>query len=877
MQKIYSVLLFALFANIFTVNAQSVIRGKVIDNRGNAIEGVSIVLFEDSLLSPPMLGYTISKKDGSFIINTTIKGPCWMSLKSIGYSAVAQCVNIPTDSMEVVMHEDNRTLGEILIKGKYLGVKVDGDTIKFDTDHFKIGTESTIGEVLDRLPGIDVSTDGDIYYGGKAIGRMLIDGKDIFSQNSNKLIVNNMSADIMKGAEIIKNYNDDTLADKYRQGNTTAINILTDGKQKLTGAIDLLGGYEEKHNAKIGGLSLGNKFNATFVVSSNNLGKPVFSIKDYLSYIVGTENLINGHTSNKLNISGAESMLLYVPDNISGGEGKVVAFNTSYKPNNGFRIKGNIIYSSNQLKETTNSNDTYFASEQVVNNKSDNERSNIFWGLNIDATWKPNRHTEFFSKTTLRLVDSEFDHDILNSNRFTIQQNKNWQKNNIAQVFSLRHEIGASLLYANANFSCGGEDNAFHLYTNKMILPIKYYCNTNDSSILTYQNDKKNKSLFFSPEIGYSLNITANYNLNTFFSYIYDKRIATYLKPINDVYEETFRLDEYKVGTSLRKRNGFFRYKLGLSYVFDNYKSNIGFKKRDCNFLSPQLDLELVFSQTRNLSLSFSRSSELFGIEQLSRAIFVDDYKSLIMPSMIDVPYQINNDLTLNYHDYNIPKQFYLTLIANVKHANDAVIPYITQDGILSGTSFGNNGSQTNVYGILNVEKHLSFIPINITTRGSYTYTENRSKINGIKNDVKLHSVNIRFNALSRFKGLLNGELTAEWGKSKNLMTAFDKSNRMSKIMLQAKVVSSFNQCKTYVSFRYDYADNYTYSAENYDIGFGLEYSINKLKLKITGENILNISGCDFTNIISTSYYQSIYSYEKMPGNIMAGVSWIFD
>ena len=232
--------------------------------------------YADSLLTPPMKGYAVTGGDGSFSL--TVDGTAWLQVKSLGYADCVKRVAPGESGVDVKLEADGKTLAELVVKGSYAGVKVSGDTVRFDTDHFKTGAEDNIADVLRRLPGVDVSDDGHITYEGRGVSTLLVDGRDVFARGSEGTAVNNMSADIMTGAEILKNYAGYAVGNRYARGTGTALNIKTSGKHRLTGNADANGGLKDKYRGKGAAIYLGRSSSATALASANNTGEPVFTV-----------------------------------------------------------------------------------------------------------------------------------------------------------------------------------------------------------------------------------------------------------------------------------------------------------------------------------------------------------------------------------------------------------------------------------------------------------------------------------------------------------------------------------------------------------------------------------------------------------------------
>ena len=70
-------------------------------------------------------------------------------------------------------------------------VQIKGDTIVYNTDSFSNGTEQKLGDVLEKLPGVEVSEDGEIEVEGKKVAKVMVEGKDFFDGDT-KLAVENI-------------------------------------------------------------------------------------------------------------------------------------------------------------------------------------------------------------------------------------------------------------------------------------------------------------------------------------------------------------------------------------------------------------------------------------------------------------------------------------------------------------------------------------------------------------------------------------------------------------------------------------------------------------------------------------------------------------
>lgn len=366
------------------LHAQGVISGCVRDSRGEAVAAASVLLYADSLLTPPMKGYAVTGKDGRFSISASLKGG-WLQAKCLGYAD--RVVHADGGEVMITLTPDDKTLGEVIVKGTYTGIKVSGDTVKFDTGHFSNGFESSVADILGKLPGVSVSEGGSVSYGGKAVGTLLVDGKDVFTGSSDGLVVKNMPADAVTGAEIISNYKGSDLSEGFSPSGRTALNIKTKGLGKASGYAGADGGHESKYNIKSFTLAMNDRLSLTAILSGNNTGTPVFSISDYLGRV--TPGVTPGQEGQSLRLTGMEAAMLYRPDNLCKDMGNVAAFDMRYKASEKLGISGNVTMSHSDMYGRVTREETYLAEGTEASTTSDNRRRGHFVMAGMEADWKP--------------------------------------------------------------------------------------------------------------------------------------------------------------------------------------------------------------------------------------------------------------------------------------------------------------------------------------------------------------------------------------------------------------------------------------------------------------------------------------------------------
>lgn len=79
------------------------------------------------------------------------------------------------------------------------------DTTSYLVSGFSSAKDRTIGDVLRKMPGIEVAKNGSVSYNGKAINEFLVEGVDLFDGQYN-IATRNISHDLISKVDIIENY-----------------------------------------------------------------------------------------------------------------------------------------------------------------------------------------------------------------------------------------------------------------------------------------------------------------------------------------------------------------------------------------------------------------------------------------------------------------------------------------------------------------------------------------------------------------------------------------------------------------------------------------------------------------------------------------------
>lgn len=147
-----------------------------------------------------------------------------LRVSMMGFSAAAQ--PLPpgqVDGIVVELEEKRAELRAAKVSASVVEEK--GDTLSFTAGAFKDGTERSMGDLLEKLPGITVTASGGIQHNGRPIGKLYVEGLDLMGAQYGT-ITKNLSADAIARVDVYQNHQPVRALQDLLQTDRSAINII---------------------------------------------------------------------------------------------------------------------------------------------------------------------------------------------------------------------------------------------------------------------------------------------------------------------------------------------------------------------------------------------------------------------------------------------------------------------------------------------------------------------------------------------------------------------------------------------------------------------------------------------------------------------------
>ncbi len=344
MNKCLLFLLFFLWCGT-TVLAQ--ISGRVHDG-GKGVGNVRLTLKSPS----ESVAYTFSDPSGNFSFPVAFRDS--LSVTSAHLSYEPHTVNVTAanaSALEISLVQKVEFLEEVIIQSN-LPTRQKRDTLVYNIEHFKDGSEKVIEDLLKKLPGVDVEPGGKIRYQGREISALTLDGEDVF-KSGYAIGSKNLDIGYVEGVEAIENYNKDRILHKITRTNDVALNLkLKKGIPVLSARGKFENDFHRKYDNSVTALLLGKSkgFSTTGLNNIGNQTEEDLNVNNFRAdwltrpllpegvypRAVETQNAYLNRTlltSNSLNLKVSEQLstdfnVSYYNDRLDQQHGNVIEYNT---------------------------------------------------------------------------------------------------------------------------------------------------------------------------------------------------------------------------------------------------------------------------------------------------------------------------------------------------------------------------------------------------------------------------------------------------------------------------------------------------------------------------------------------------------------------
>ena len=702
---------------------------------------------------------TITDFNGVFNLEDVPSGRYYLKCSYIGYTSVVKRVTVGTDGRDVNMGmialpQDGVVLKETVVMGVKSAVVVKEDTIEYNADTYKTQANAVVEDLLKRMPGVEVGSDGKITANGKEVKKILIDGKEFFSDDPT-MASKNIPADMVNKLQIID-----------RKSDLARLTGVDDGDDETVINLTVKKGM---NNGWFGTATAGYGTDKRYVA---NVIANYFNNGNQFTFTGGANNTNNvGFTD-----GGASRFRRFGGDRgVTTSQMLGVNFNVGSKEDEHFRIGGDLTYShTSRDTRTSTSRQNIFTDStsyrdalSVALDRTHNIRGNFRLKWEVDSfntiEFRPNFQFNFShsesSDTSMTRAGDQWRTPVNRSLSYYDNHGKSYEfGGRLIYNHKFRSHPGRSYsVFLNYNYSNIDEDGNTFTRNNY------YLVDTEETIDQVYDNLRKtnriNGRLSWTEPLGdvkkaqfLTFAYSANYSVTRANKSVYDitrQGYLSYAPPVtrNDIMMDvvlnpTLRAmikDEYgdyalldgallsdiidielgdEVERSFNERlsnnfkNQFFNqeFQLGFQKVTKAYNLNVGFSVNSA--MSKSTDLinsarnipsrwawsyapfarfRYKFSKTRNLAFDYRLRSSQPSIAQLQPVADESNPLNIVIGNP-DLKPTFTHRINLRFSDFNQDSQRSIMAMLGFNMQQNSIISTITNDPTTGGqtTTYAN-------------------------------------------------------------------------------------------------------------------------------------------------------------------------------------------
>lgn len=742
-------------------NGQIKLEGVVRDSLKNPLELASIVAINKK--TNGMESYVVTNADGKYSLNLKKNSfykiqVSYIGLKTVEDSIATKEVDITKD---YTLISDN-VLDEIELVVK-MPVVVKGDTLIYNADSFKNGSERKLEDIIDKLPGVEINENGQIEVEGKVVNKLMVNGKDFFDGDT-KVATKNIPSNAVDKIQVLRNYAEvGQLSGVRNNQDNVAINIkLKEGKENFwfgnvtAGAGDSPDDQLYLLQPKL--FYYSPKYSINFIGDINNTGEVALSRRDIRGF-GGGFRAPSRTSGTSIDLGDNSLNFLTNQNNALKIENKLASGNFSYSPTKSLDLSGFLIFNNSRILSRETSFVQYTDPELGIPDEATEQSSTELSSqglLKLSASYKPNYNNQLDYDVLARISNDTQRQNIFSSVVGTTNQLDDVTPYNINQNFNYYYTLDEDNIFAfeaqhvikneNPFYNAVLENNpngsdAFDTTANALGL---------DTSLNDYNlgQNRRIKSNQLDAKLDYyhiiNLKSNINFTLGTILSrQEFKSNIFQFLtdgsnfnptptfnqgRATNDT---EYNFTDVYLGVHYRFRTGKFTFTPGFSvHAYGNKNSQFGETFTD-NFLRflPDFETRIQLKKGESLTLNYNMRNQFTDVTRLAQGLVLNSYNSIQFGEP-DLQNALSHNVSLLYSSFNLFN--YTNVFARAAYSSNIdQIRGLTnfENVIRTSTFFNSNFADENVNVFGRVQR--TFGKIRASLNASFNYSKINQFIQG--------------------------------------------------------------------------------------------------------------------------------------------------
>ena len=188
------------------------VKGSVYDfDSAEPLSPAAVQIYQIAGTDSTYIGGTSTDDDGAFVINSLSAGNFVAKVTFLGYDDVYKNFTLrsgsgTTDLGKITMR-GGQMLDEVAISAVVAKVQMINDTVMFNSAAYKLPEGASVEDLIRKLPGVQIGSDGNITVNGKTVSRILVNGKEFFNDDKT-VALTQLTADMIEKVKAYEKQSD---------------------------------------------------------------------------------------------------------------------------------------------------------------------------------------------------------------------------------------------------------------------------------------------------------------------------------------------------------------------------------------------------------------------------------------------------------------------------------------------------------------------------------------------------------------------------------------------------------------------------------------------------------------------------------------------
>lgn len=705
--KFYFTLLF-FFLNTILFAQSFEITGKVVDEKGQPLSSATVYL--EKVADSSLVNYTISENDGVFLLTgRSNDDTANLSISFAGYQTYRQSLEIKKqiDLETIEMKVQENELDEIMITGTAAPISIKRDTLEFNADSFNTRQDANLEELMRKLPGVEVNSNGDITINGKPVSRVLVNGEEFFGDDP-KIATKNLPKEIIDKIQVTdtKTRSEEFTGKPGDPDNKTVnITIKEDKNKGYFSRATVGGGTDERYELSTIGNYFKDNLRISVLASSNNINSSGFSYDEVFGMM--------GRSAGR---------------NVFGGNGggitkaETAGLNFVNKWQDNLELSTDYFYGQNDTERRTRTqrenilpDSRYFTnSDQQSNLVNESHRANARFEIEFDTLTRLSVRPRF-NVNTGNSRRSNFA-ESLDENRDLINKTETFDNEELQSVdfnnnIDFIKRFGSRGAYVQMEFSNSHrkQENDNFYYSESMffdngeeVTEIQDQFIDEDQNRNAYNFETSQRSVL-ADELFLDVSYDFEYenSINKRYVYESEETVGNY-DSLNEVLSSDFQVTSrrHTPNLGLNYEGEIWRIRSNFGLLHTDLENNNFFEDtffdNTYNNLFMRAEIRYEIERSKSISIRYDTDVDIPSINQLQPVVNRTNPLNIIVGNPELSPTYVQN-IRFNYRNFDFSTRSGIFSWANASFSNNNVVSVTTLDEDLVRTT-----TYTNVDGAMN-------------------------------------------------------------------------------------------------------------------------------------------------------------------------------